>query len=31
MQYFVCQVLDPLGDAETMELLAREVVPRFRS
>jgi alkanesulfonate monooxygenase SsuD/methylene tetrahydromethanopterin reductase-like flavin-dependent oxidoreductase (luciferase family) len=29
MQYFVCQVLDPLGDAETMELLAREVGPNF--
>jgi alkanesulfonate monooxygenase SsuD/methylene tetrahydromethanopterin reductase-like flavin-dependent oxidoreductase (luciferase family) len=31
MQYFVCQVLDPLGDVETLELLAREIVPGFRS
>jgi alkanesulfonate monooxygenase SsuD/methylene tetrahydromethanopterin reductase-like flavin-dependent oxidoreductase (luciferase family) len=29
MQYFVCQILDPLGDQETMELLAKEVRPHF--
>ncbi len=31
MQYFVCQVLDPLGDRETLELLASQVVPHFMS
>jgi alkanesulfonate monooxygenase SsuD/methylene tetrahydromethanopterin reductase-like flavin-dependent oxidoreductase (luciferase family) len=30
-QYFVCQLLDPLGDPETMDLLARQVMPRFSS
>ncbi|CAN5753767.1 LLM class F420-dependent oxidoreductase [soil metagenome] len=31
MQYFVCQLLDPMGDLETMELLATEVVPHFQN
>lgn len=31
MQYFVCQILDPLGDRETLHLLAKQVMPRFRN